>query len=184
MHPYVRSLRLRHASEGLPDRTVHLSRSGCRLRRTAIRRRPRRHSPQPDRSDRGTVSGSTEAYDRGAKWAQYRQLESLQEYVLVSQTTQQVEVFRRQPNGGWLLSDADGLDAEITLTSVDVPLPLSEIYRKVDQDRRSRRLTAAIVTPPPPACCETLAPTAEAPAASPQSALKCGPYSQSIRRRR
>src|ERR1700687_5113392 len=51
------------------------------------------------------LSPSTEAYDRGFKFAQYRTLESLQEYALVSQSEARVEIFRRQPSGDWLLSE-------------------------------------------------------------------------------
>jgi Uma2 family endonuclease len=57
------------------------------------------------------LSPSTEAYDRGFKSAQYRKLESLQEYALVSQTEPLLEVYRRQTGGGWLLSEFSGLDA-------------------------------------------------------------------------
>src|SRR5262249_15919391 len=42
------------------------------------------------------LSPSTEAYDRGFKSTQYRKIESLQEYALVSQTEPRLEVFRRQ----------------------------------------------------------------------------------------
>ena len=45
------------------------------------------------------LSPSTEAYDRGFKFAQYRTLESLQEYALVSQSEARVEIFRCQPSG-------------------------------------------------------------------------------------
>ncbi|MCA9686120.1 MAG: Uma2 family endonuclease, partial [Myxococcales bacterium] len=45
------------------------------------------------------LSRSTEAYDRGDKWAAYRQLESLSEYVLVSQTQARIEVYRREGDG-------------------------------------------------------------------------------------
>ncbi len=77
------------------------------------------------------LSPSTEAYDRGFKFTQYRKLESLQEYVLVSQGEPRVEVFRRQPSGDWLLSDCAGLEATCRLDSVGCALALAEIYDKV-----------------------------------------------------
>ena len=49
------------------------------------------------------LSPSTEAYDRGNKFAAYRQLASLQEYVLVSLDARRVEVFRRDIGGHWVL---------------------------------------------------------------------------------
>jgi Uma2 family endonuclease len=77
------------------------------------------------------LSPSTEAYDRGFKSAQYRTVESLEEYALVSQAEPRVEVFRRQPGGHWLLSEAIGLDAVCHFESLECSVPLAEIYAKV-----------------------------------------------------
>ncbi len=77
------------------------------------------------------LSPSTEMSDRGFKFAQYRTVESLEEYALVSQTEPRVEVFRRQPGGHWLLSEFVGLEATCHFDSVNASVPLSEIYDKV-----------------------------------------------------
>jgi Uma2 family endonuclease len=77
------------------------------------------------------LSPSTERYDRGFKFAQYRTLESLQEYVLVSQTEPRVEMCRRQPNGDWLLSEAVGLEAACFFQSVECGVALADVYDKV-----------------------------------------------------
>jgi len=77
------------------------------------------------------LSPSTEAYDRGFKSAQYRALESLQEYALVSQSEPRAEVFRPQPGGHWLLSEFVGLEAVCRLEGVDVSVALSEVYDNV-----------------------------------------------------
>jgi Uma2 family endonuclease len=77
------------------------------------------------------LSPTTEAYDRGFKSAQYRTVESLEEYALVSQVEPRVEVFRRQPGGHWLLSEAVGLEAVCHFESLDCAIPLSEVYAKV-----------------------------------------------------
>ncbi len=77
------------------------------------------------------LSPSSEAYDRGFKSAQYRTGESLEEYALVSQAEPRVEVFRRQPGGHWLLSEAIGLAAVCHFESLDCAVPLAEIYAKV-----------------------------------------------------
>jgi Uma2 family endonuclease len=77
------------------------------------------------------LSPSTEAHDRGFKFAQYRQLESLREYALVSQTEPRVEVFRRQPAGEWLLSEVIGVDATCRFDSVGCQVALAEIYYDV-----------------------------------------------------
>src|SRR5262249_24087288 len=77
------------------------------------------------------LSPSTEAYDCGFKSAQYRTLESLQEYVLVSQAEPRVEAFRRHPDGKWLLSESVGLGAMCRLESVNCTIALRDLYNNV-----------------------------------------------------
>ena len=77
------------------------------------------------------LSPSTEAYDRGFKSAQYRTIESLEEYVLVAQAEPRVEVFRRQSQAHWLLTEAVGLEAVSRFESLDCGVKLSDIYDKV-----------------------------------------------------
>ncbi len=77
------------------------------------------------------LSKSTESYDRGAKFGHYRAIESLQEYVLVSQESPRIELFTRQAGRGWLLTEAIGLEASLRIASLDCDLPLAEVYDKV-----------------------------------------------------
>src|SRR6266851_6519501 len=77
------------------------------------------------------LSPSTEAWDRGGKFEQYRQRESLQEYVLVTQVRPHVERFARQASGQWLLTEVNGLEAVLSLPSIGCELALAEVYRKV-----------------------------------------------------
>lgn len=79
------------------------------------------------------LSPSTEAYNRGAKFAHYRSIESLQTYVLIAQDAPHIELFERQPDGRWLLSEAKGLDASMSLTAVDCDLDLAAVYERVIQ---------------------------------------------------
>jgi Uma2 family endonuclease len=74
------------------------------------------------------LSPSTEAYDRGEKFAHYRTLDSLQEYVLVSQDRYRVERFVRQNDGRWILTEAAGPESEIKFESIGCQLPLAEVY--------------------------------------------------------
>lgn len=76
------------------------------------------------------LSPSTEAYDRGEKFAHYRRLESLREYVLVSQDKVRIESYVRQ-GAQWLLSEAGGLDDTVKLESIGCDLVLRDIYDKV-----------------------------------------------------
>ena len=57
------------------------------------------------------LSDSTEAYDRGEKFAYYRQISSLREYVLISQKSPAVERFLRNPDNTWTLTAVIGLEA-------------------------------------------------------------------------
>jgi Uma2 family endonuclease len=77
------------------------------------------------------LSESTERLDRGRKSWAYRRLPSLQDYVLVSQEEPRVEHWRRGPDGAWLVSDIDGLQATLKLVSIGAELPLAEIYEQV-----------------------------------------------------
>ncbi len=77
------------------------------------------------------LSDSTERYDRGQKFDLYRQVPSLQEYVVVSQQYPLVETFLRQPHGAWLLNPWKNIDAAMQLQSVPMSIPLAEIYAGV-----------------------------------------------------
>ena len=78
------------------------------------------------------LSESTEGYDRGKKFAHYRKLESLQEYVLIAQDTYRIERYRRQPDKQWLLSEFDHVQDTIHLPSIDCHLTVAEVYDKVE----------------------------------------------------
>lgn len=76
------------------------------------------------------LSPSTEAYDRGGKFANYRKIASLREYLLVAQDQAHIDHYLRQGDA-WLLTEAEGLDASITLDSIGCVLALREVYDKV-----------------------------------------------------
>ncbi|MBC7911828.1 MAG: Uma2 family endonuclease [Pyrinomonadaceae bacterium] len=77
------------------------------------------------------LSESTQGYDRGGKFEQYRTLESFKEYVLIAQDKLHVEHFARQPDNRWLLSETNRMEDSIELTSIACTLALAEIYDKV-----------------------------------------------------
>ena len=78
------------------------------------------------------LSPSTEAYDRGEKFAIFRRLPSLHEYLLVSQGRTAAELYVRQPDECWLLSEHRGAEAEVPLESIACALSLTEVYDKVE----------------------------------------------------
>jgi Uma2 family endonuclease len=77
------------------------------------------------------LSDSTESYDRGRKFAHYRSVESVVEYLLVAQDEYRVEQFVRQADGRWLLSDVRTLEGSVELASVGCALQLREIYDRI-----------------------------------------------------
>ena len=77
------------------------------------------------------LSDSTEAYDRGKKFENYRQIPSLREYLLVSQKEPRLEQFIRQENGQWLLVEAAGPGATIALPSLEITLTLADVFANV-----------------------------------------------------
>ena len=79
------------------------------------------------------TSPSTANFDRGEKFREYLAIESLREYVLVSQDQPRVDVFYRSDEGTWIVGPwGDGMDASANFPSLGVTIPLSEIYSGVE----------------------------------------------------
>jgi Uma2 family endonuclease len=76
------------------------------------------------------LSESTEAYDRGEKFAHYRRLPSVSEYLLIAQDQTRVEHYLRQDKQ-WLLTEFDALNDGVALNTIACHLSLAEIYDKV-----------------------------------------------------
>lgn len=94
------------------------------------------------------LSASTEAYDRGEKFVHYRRLESLREYVLVSQDRVRVESYVRR-GAQWLLSEASGLDETVRLESIGCDVVLRDIYDKVRFEEGTEEASAEQELVPP-----------------------------------
>ena len=78
------------------------------------------------------LSDSTEAYDRGAKFAHYQRIASLAEYLLVSQDERRVDHFRRLENGQWILTVYEGDAAVIAFPALGCEVPLAELYEDTE----------------------------------------------------
>ena len=72
------------------------------------------------------LSDSTAAFDRGAKFAAYRKLESLRDYVLVDVAAQRVEVFRRNAENHWVLYEY-GAGDRVELASLSLEVECAEV---------------------------------------------------------
>lgn len=76
------------------------------------------------------LSDSTAGFDRGAKFAAYRRVDTLQEYALIDPDQRTVEIFRRTETDDWLLATHDG-ERGLVLRSLDFEAPLADVFESV-----------------------------------------------------
>ncbi|MDB9419779.1 Uma2 family endonuclease [Microcystis aeruginosa CS-563/04] len=77
------------------------------------------------------LSKSTQNYDQGDKFLYYRSLPELQEYILISQSSPYVMQYNKTEENKWLLTEYEGENASLSLTSVNFALSFQEIYEGV-----------------------------------------------------
>jgi Uma2 family endonuclease len=77
------------------------------------------------------LSKSTESYNRLAKSAYYRTIESLVEYLLIAQEEYRVEQYVKQADGRWLLADVRSLENTVELEAIGCSLALRDIYDRI-----------------------------------------------------
>jgi len=84
------------------------------------------------------LSPSTEKDDRVVKFAHYRQLPSVAEFILIAQDSVRLEQYVRQSDGRWLLADYSDLKSVAQMESIGCELPLSDVYAKVPHNLREQ----------------------------------------------
>ena len=94
------------------------------------------------------LSDSTEAYDRGEKFRQYRQMPSLREYLLINQRLPRIEQFIQRDADGWMLRTAEDIVASLALPSLTIAIELKEVYSGVTFDPGPIRAHAPPVEKP------------------------------------
>jgi Uma2 family endonuclease len=77
------------------------------------------------------LSPSREKDDRVVKFAHYRRLPSVKEYILIAQDAVRLEQYVRQDDGRWILTDYSDLHITATLQAIDCELSLNDVYNKV-----------------------------------------------------
>lgn len=77
------------------------------------------------------LSDSTAAYDRSEKFKMYRGIPSLEHYVMIEQSQPYIESYRREGRF-WVLETLEGVEAIMKLRVLDLEIPLSEIYDRID----------------------------------------------------
>jgi Uma2 family endonuclease len=80
------------------------------------------------------LSKSTEHFDRGAKFEDYKQLASLKEYVLVAQDQMLVHCYTLETDSTWKYWSSNNHNDSLRLDSIDCTIALSKIYEKIDFD--------------------------------------------------
>lgn len=82
------------------------------------------------------LSPSTANYDRGAKFELYRDIATLNEYILVDSKTIHVVVYARNDDNTWTLSETKNPNDNIKLPSIDFAITIADIYDGVDKVNR------------------------------------------------
>ncbi|BAY16775.1 hypothetical protein NIES21_26080 [Anabaenopsis circularis NIES-21] len=77
------------------------------------------------------LSDSTEAFDRGDKFADYQAIETLKEYVLINTKRQRIECFRLNDDGFWVLQTYTSQDKTFRLNSINFEATMAELYEDV-----------------------------------------------------
>jgi len=77
------------------------------------------------------LSNTTESFDRGDKFADYRQIKSLKEYLLISQTKKRVELYTKQDNNSWLLESFSEGD-NFQIRSINFTCNVCSLYEDLD----------------------------------------------------
>ena len=143
-HSRIRVNLISALNKGLSGRTCHVFHSDMRVKieATGLYTYPDAHvgcgalSFEDEREDTllnprvivEVLSDSTAAWDHGQKFWHYRHLESLHDYVLVSQETRLVEHYTRQSDETWLLHTLEGAKGTLQLESINCRVPLPELY--------------------------------------------------------
>ncbi len=80
------------------------------------------------------LSKSTKDYDRGSKFMLYRSIKTLKEYITIDSLSFSVEIFTRQENNTWLLSEFKQLSDSFVISTISLTLQLKDVYEDVSID--------------------------------------------------
>jgi Uma2 family endonuclease len=90
------------------------------------------------------LSPSTERYDRGMKFQNYRTIDTLQDYILIGQDDHRIEHYSRQEAGQWVLNEVAGAEATLPIPSLQCQLALADVYEKVELVPEQPRVTRVL----------------------------------------
>ena len=78
------------------------------------------------------LSASTEAYDRGDKFTEYKSIESFREYLLVAQHRPHITHYVKDADGHWSYEEINGIDESLRIATLDCELRLRDVYENVE----------------------------------------------------
>ena len=135
-----------HRCQGFTADTAVRTGSGRRRRPDAGvecgERQDGAHEANEPRAVVEVLSPSTRAFDVLGKLDEYRGVASLREIVLIDPDAPQARLWRREEGGVWESDAVEGLDAAVDLRSLDIALPLADVYEGVEFRLRPQPLTA------------------------------------------
>jgi Uma2 family endonuclease len=86
------------------------------------------------------LSPSTEKYDRGEKFRRYRtQIDSLRDYILVSQDRTRLEQHHREDDGTWSQVEVTETKNALILNAIECTLPVAEVYRNTEVEKQTKK---------------------------------------------
>lgn len=78
------------------------------------------------------LSMSTEAYDRGDKFTEYKSVASFREYLLVAQHRPHITHYVKDSDGEWSYKEINGMDASLRIATLDCEMRLRDVYENVE----------------------------------------------------
>lgn len=78
------------------------------------------------------LSPSTRNYDKGEKFTLYREIDSLQEYILIDSERIMVEKFIRNADNSWQLTEYKSIEQSFSITTVSIEMKLTDIYEGLE----------------------------------------------------
>lgn len=80
------------------------------------------------------LSKSTKGYDRDEKFAAYRTIPTVQEYLLIDQYSAHVEQYVRTEPHQWIFTEYNDIESSISLASIPAELRLADLYEVIEFD--------------------------------------------------
>lgn len=116
----------------IPDRDIYAYPDVMVVKRPLKRQSGRNDTVMNPVAIAEVLSKSTQSYDRDEKFSTYQTIPSFQEYLLIDQYAARVEQFSKTDADRWLFTEHDGLEGQISMTSLPIEFQVSELYEGIE----------------------------------------------------